>query len=127
MWQYEKGVHLLFHYLLKKPVTRKLTIRYIFVDYICENHVKNISCVGGKIQIKEDIFGRREVEHCPDGSIFFCIINVTDKIRKNCEGKESCVVVSSKEYLKIRFHPCFKYSKYLQIRKTCESDGKIHF
>ena len=88
--------------------------------------MKNISCPGGKIKIQEAIFGRTEEKQCPRGSNFYCIIDVIDKIKKSCEGKESCVVVASKGYLKIRYHPCLKYSKYLQINKTCESDGKIH-
>ena len=103
----------------------KLTIQNIFVDYICENQVKNISCPGGKINIQKAFFGRKEAKHCPGRTNIFCIIDVTNKIKTFCGGKESCVVISSKEYLNIRFHPCLKYSKYLQISKTCEINGKI--
>ena len=88
--------------------------------------MKNISCVRGKIKIQKAIFGRTEAKKCPGGNDIYCVVDVTGKIKKFCEDKESCVVVSSKGYLKIRFHPCFKYSKYLQIKKTCESDGKVH-
>ena len=103
-----------------------LTFKIFFVDYICENQKKNIVCPGGKIKIQKAIFGRTEAKRCIRGNDFYCIIDVTDKIKKFCEDRESCLVVSSKEYLNIRFHPCFRYSKYLQIIRTCTIDGKIY-
>ena len=59
-------------------------------------------------------------------SDFYCTIDVTNKIKKFCEDKESCVVVSSKVYLNLKLHPCFKYSEYLRIAQTCKIDGKIY-
>ena len=102
-----------------------LIFKTFFVDYICENEKKNIVCPGGKIKIQKAIFGRTEARRCARGNDFYCVIDVTDKIKKLCQDKESCLVVSSKEYLNIRFHPCFRYSKYLRISRTCKSDGKI--
>lgn len=116
------------------PVIKKVHCEHVkylkhlkyFLDYLCEYGKKNIRCPGGKIKIQEAIFGRTEAKRCARGNDFFCKIDVTEKIKKFCEDKESCAVVSSKEFLNIRFHPCFRYSKYLQIKRTCKIDGKIY-
>ena len=41
----------------------------------------NIISDGGEIKNQEAIFERRKAEHCPGENFFFCIINVTEKIK----------------------------------------------
>ena len=49
--------------------------------------MKNISCVRGKIKIQKAIFGRTEAKKCPGGNDIYCVVDVTDKIKKFCEDK----------------------------------------
>ena len=54
--------------------------------------MKNISCVTGKIKIRKACFGRTEAKQCPGRNDVYCVIDVTDKIKKFCEDKESSIV-----------------------------------
>ena len=53
--------------------------------------MKNISCVREKIKIQKAIFRRTEAKKCPGENDIYCVVDVTDKIKKFCEDKESCV------------------------------------
>jgi hypothetical protein len=94
---------------------------------VCQYSHALLSCPSGSvIKIQRGFWGRKQRELCRFVSIIDCgldtVPNITDKLRKQCDGSSICKVEASNDPKHLG-NPCFGVYKYLEVNYTCGLKG----
>ena len=99
--------------------------------HVCESHSRSISCPANHfILVQSAQYGRLSRQYCTQHSNIGntnCRANsnqVLHIVQRWCHNRRSCTVYSGNAHFG---DPCSGIFKYLQVKYTCEADGRYSF